>query len=86
MQGRYDLVCPATSAWDLHKVRLCRLTPAHSLTLPPPPPRARPVPACSQAWPEAELKIIADAGHSAYEPGICAALLDATDKFRPARG
>lgn len=34
-----------------------------------------------QAWPEAEWKLIHDAGHSAYEPGIQAALLAATDKF-----
>lgn len=33
-------------------------------------------------WPEAELKIIADAGHAAGEPGILSALVDATDAFR----
>jgi proline iminopeptidase len=55
VQGRYDMVCPAKSAWELHK-----------------------------AWPEAEFKLIPDAGHSAFEPGIQAALLAATDKFRPA--
>ena len=32
-----------------------------------------------QVWPRAELKIIADAGHSATEPGILSALVDATD-------
>ncbi len=32
----------------------------------------------SQSWPEAELKIIADAGHSATEPGIVDALISAT--------
>jgi proline iminopeptidase len=52
VQGRYDVVCPATSAWDLHR-----------------------------AWPEADLQIIPDAGHSATEPGIIGALVDATDKF-----
>lgn len=52
VQGRYDLVCPMDTAWELHK-----------------------------AWPEAEWKLIHDAGHSAYEPGIQAALLAATDKF-----
>ncbi|MEJ2565866.1 MAG: prolyl aminopeptidase [Gammaproteobacteria bacterium] len=31
-----------------------------------------------QAWPQAELKIIADAGHSATEPGIIDALVSAT--------
>ena len=37
-----------------------------------------------KAFPEAQLVVIPDAGHSAYEPGIQRALLDATDKFRPA--
>jgi len=55
VQGRYDLVCPMYTAWDLHR-----------------------------AFPEAELHISPDAGHSAYEPGNQAALLAATDKFRPA--
>ena len=31
-----------------------------------------------QAWPQAELKLIADAGHSATEPGIVDALVSAT--------
>ncbi len=52
VQGRYDVVCPMTSAWDLHR-----------------------------AWPEAELRIIQDAGHSISEPGIIDALVDATDQF-----
>jgi proline iminopeptidase len=51
-QGRYDVVCPMTSAWDLHR-----------------------------AWPGADLRLIADAGHSITEPGIIDALVDATDKF-----
>jgi proline iminopeptidase len=38
--------------------------------------------ALHRAWPEAELKLIADAGHSANEPGITAALVEATDRFR----
>jgi proline iminopeptidase len=38
-----------------------------------------------RAWPEAELQIIPDAGHSATEPGIISALVDATDRFREAR-
>ena len=54
VQGRYDVVCPMMSAWDLHR-----------------------------AWPEADLKIIPDAGHSAYEPGIVHELVSATDRFRP---
>ena len=52
VQGRYDVVCPITSAWDLQR-----------------------------AWPQAELKIIPDAGHSALEPGISSALVAATDRF-----
>src|SRR5919202_3217327 len=53
VQGRYDVVCPMTSAWDLHR-----------------------------AFPEADLQLIPDAGHSALEPGIRAALVEATDKFK----
>jgi proline iminopeptidase len=52
VQGRYDVVCPITSAWDLHR-----------------------------AWPEADLKIIPDAGHSISEPGIIDALVNASDQF-----
>ena len=57
VQGRYDVVCPAQSAWDLHR-----------------------------AWPESELVIVDDAGHSAFEPGIIHELVAATDRFadRPA--
>jgi proline iminopeptidase len=53
VQGRYDIVCPATTAWDLHR-----------------------------AWPEAELRIVADAGHSAFEPGNTHELVLATDRYR----
>jgi len=35
-----------------------------------------------KAWPEAKLEIIPDAGHSVTEPGICDALVRATDSFR----
>ena len=35
-----------------------------------------------QAWPEARLQIIEDAGHAAFEPGIEAALVEACDRFR----
>lgn len=52
VQGRYDIVCPMISAWELH-----------------------------QAWPEAELMVIPDAGHSISEAGIQTALLEATDRF-----
>jgi len=52
IQGRWDIVCPTVSAWDLAK-----------------------------AWPEAELHIIGDAGHSAFEVPISRALVAATDRF-----
>lgn len=52
VQGRYDVVCPMRSAWDLHR-----------------------------AWPEADLRIVQDAGHSAFEPGITHELIEATDRF-----
>ena len=35
-----------------------------------------------QAWPQAKLHIIDDAGHAALEPGTAAALLAATEQFR----
>lgn len=35
-----------------------------------------------QAWPEARLQIIEDAGHAAFEPGIEAALVQACNRFR----
>lgn len=38
--------------------------------------------ALHRAWPEAELVIIGNAGHSALETGITSALVDATDRFR----
>jgi proline iminopeptidase len=34
------------------------------------------------AWPEAEYIIVPDAGHSAWEPGICAELVKATERFK----
>jgi proline iminopeptidase len=52
IQGRYDIVCPAVSAYEL-----------------------------SRRWPEARLVVVEDAGHSAYEPGILSALVEATDTF-----
>jgi proline iminopeptidase len=52
VQGRYDVVCPARSAWDLHR-----------------------------AWPEADLRIVPCAGHSAFELGITKELVAATDRF-----
>ena len=35
-----------------------------------------------QAWPEASMHMIADAGHSGGEPGIAAALVEATNQFK----
>ncbi len=52
VQGRYDVVCPMVTSWELHK-----------------------------AWPIADYKVIADAGHSVSEPGIVDALVTATDYF-----
>lgn len=52
VQGRYDMVCPAKSAWELHR-----------------------------AFPKSRLEIIPDAGHSASEPGIRAALVAAANEF-----
>jgi len=37
--------------------------------------------ALHRAWPGARLEVIADAGHSATEPGIVDALIRATDRF-----
>ncbi len=52
VQGRYDVVCPIKTAWEL-----------------------------AQCWPGASFRIVADAGHSAYEPGITHELIRATDEF-----
>ena len=52
VQGRYDVVCPVVSAWEL-----------------------------ANAWPEADLRIVADAGHAAFEPGNVHELIMATDAF-----
>jgi proline iminopeptidase len=51
-QGRYDVICPMRSAWDLHR-----------------------------AWPEADLRIVADAGHTAFEVGTVHELVTATDRY-----
>jgi proline iminopeptidase len=52
VQGRYDLVCPMTTAWEL-----------------------------ARRWPEAQFRIVDQAGHSAYEPGVTHELVTATDSF-----
>jgi len=46
---------------------VCPLVTAHELHL---------------AWPEARYRIIPDAGHSVWEPGIQSALVEATESFR----
>ena len=56
VQGRYDVVCPMQTAWELHRV-----------------------------WPEAELIVVPDAGHSITEPGIRSALIETTDRFADMR-
>ncbi len=38
--------------------------------------------ALHRAFPEADLRIVPDAGHSAFEPGITSELVSATDRFR----
>ena len=35
-----------------------------------------------RAWPEAHYIVVPDAGHSAWEPGICAELVKATERFK----
>jgi len=37
--------------------------------------------ALHRAWPEADLRVVPDAGHSAFEPGIVAELVAATDRY-----
>ena len=53
IQGRYDMVCPPITAWQL-----------------------------KQAMPHARFHLVADAGHSAMEPGIRSALVAATEFFK----
>ncbi|KAH8591358.1 proline iminopeptidase [Bisporella sp. PMI_857] len=58
IQGRYDVVCPAKTSWELYQALGG--------------PQNKNV----------EYKIIGDAGHSAHEKNIQAALIDAVDKFK----
>jgi proline iminopeptidase len=53
VQGRYDVVCPPRSAFDLH-----------------------------ERWPESELIVVDDAGHTAYEPGTCQQLVAAMQRWK----
>lgn len=55
IQGRYDMICPMTSAYELHG-----------------------------SWPGSELLVVPDAGHSAMDPGIRAALVRTTEKWKSA--
>jgi proline iminopeptidase len=34
------------------------------------------------AWPEVEYHVVPDAGHSVWEPGTCAALVAACERFK----
>lgn len=52
VQGRYDVITPMETAWDLHR-----------------------------AWPEADFRLVADAGHATTDPGILHNLVDATNGF-----
>jgi proline iminopeptidase len=38
--------------------------------------------ALHRAWPEADFRLVPDAGHASYEPGITHELIEATDRFR----
>jgi proline iminopeptidase len=38
-----------------------------------------------RAWPQADYRIVPDAGHSAWEPGILSALVEATERFKRGR-
>lgn len=38
--------------------------------------------ALHRAWPEADLRIVEDAGHAAHEPGNLHELIEATDRYR----
>ena len=42
--------------------------------------------ALHRAWPEADFRIVPDAGHSAFEPGNTNELVSATDRFATRRG
>jgi proline iminopeptidase len=37
-----------------------------------------------RAWPRAEYRVVPDGGHSVWEPGILAALVEATERFKKA--
>jgi proline iminopeptidase len=53
VQGRYDVICPARSAWELNK-----------------------------ALPKADLRLVPDGGHSAFDSGVASELVTATEEFK----
>ena len=53
IQGRYDILCPIKSAYNLHA-----------------------------AWPEAEYIVVADAGHSCFDPPLRSRLIEATEHIK----
>ena len=52
VQGRYDMICPPQSAWDL-----------------------------ADSWPQADLRIIRNAGHAMSETGISSELVKIMDSI-----
>jgi proline iminopeptidase len=80
---RHDIFLPANSLLDdIGRIRhiaavivqgrydaVCPIVSAHDL---------------HRAWPEADYVIVPDAGHSAWEPGICAELVRAMERFKGA--
>jgi proline iminopeptidase len=52
VQGRFDMICPPTSAFNL-----------------------------VEKWPNAEIKIIPQAGHAMSEPGISSELVKITNEL-----
>ena len=72
VQGRYDSVCPATTAWQLHKCTHDRSRRKKFCVADV---------NCLLVWPEAKLVIVPDAGHNAKEPGIQKVLIAATDEY-----
>jgi len=53
IQGRYDVICPINTAYDLH-----------------------------QEWPEADLVIVPDGGHSATDPSVKSSLINASEQMK----
>ncbi len=52
VQGRYDMICPPSAAWEL-----------------------------AQRWPNAEMRVVRNAGHALSEPGISAELVREMDRI-----